>query len=535
MYIAPNTKVYVCRGIKWTNNYEHTVAFNNQTEQRAFILSHSLQTYTSNYYQREGRDYIRVKMPIGSAQSCNYLCWRNESFETISGQNDARWFFAFITGVEYVNNEVTEISYEIDVMQTFFLFYADNQMQFVEREIPIHDVAGDNLVPENIEIGDYVNSNIITSESFGTGMNLRNWSIVVACTFNNDSSLSNARGGFYAGTFSGVKYIAFTDPVACADFLARVVEQNKVSGVVSVFMMPRDFITGSQEVVGNIFPTATQKTFTYTIDNTKVSGHTPRNKKLLTYPFSFIVASNNNGNAAEFKIERFTGNSITFSLVGSMNCNPQIALIPNNYDGFGTNAVANQSIGGKISNMDEKLMVSGFPQCSFAVDSYKAWLAQNSYGLALGAASAVGSMAVGAMTGRVSTAAIGFSRASSLMAEVLQHRTLPPHAQGSDTSGALGAMRRLDFTIMQRQITKEFAEIIDSYFDRYGYAVHKLKSLDIRNRPHWYYVKTIDADIHGTFTNDYARKIESILNNGITFWRAGNEIGQYWLDNRPSS
>lgn len=529
MYIAPNTDVYVCRGITWSNDYEHTPVFANNAARLSYIQSKAVVTTATAYYQRDHRDYMRIRMPIGTAQTCNYIAWRNYSYPITSGATDARWIYAFITGCEYINNEVTEISYEVDVMQTYFPL-ADPAFYFVERETPATDKPGDNLVPEGLQVGDYVNSNILTSDSFGSGNSLRNWSIVVACTFNNDSTLSNARGGFYAGTFSGVKYIAFTDPIDCADFLARAVEQNKVSGVVSVFMMPTDFIQSSSSA-----GTATAKTFTYAVSNTSIDGYTPRNKKLLTYPYSFIVASNNNGSAAEYKIERFANPAtIVFSLLGSMNCNPQIALIPNSYDGFGTSVTAPQSIGGDVINLDEKLIVSGFPQCSFASDSFKAWLAQNSYGLALSGMSGISSVATGMVSGNPLAAVAGVRQTTSLLAEAAQHMTLPPQAHGSDTSGALAAMRRLDFTIMQRKITKEFARILDNYFDRYGYKTMRLKTLNLTNRPHWTYIKTMDAAVKGPFTNDYGARIAGILNKGITFWRYPNEIGMYSLNNSPA-
>lgn len=534
MYIAPNTEIYVCRGIPWTNRYEHTPAFTDNSPRLQYITQRAIRTQSSAYYQREHRDYIRIKMPIGTAQSCNYLAWRNTSFPMTPGYNDARWMYAFITGCEYINNEVTEISYEIDVMQTFFPYADPAAYYFVERETSATDEPGDNLVPEGLQVGDYVNENIITSEDFGTGKNLRNWSVVVACTFHDDSTLSNARGGFYAGTFSGVKYIAFTDTIDCADFLARAVEQNKVSGVVSVFMMPTDFVAESEVPPINP-PTAAVKSFTYTVDNTGFDDYTPRNKKLLTYPYSYIVATNNNGNAAEFKIERFASpDTVGFSLTGSMNCNPQIALIPQNYDGFGSNA-SGPAILGTVADLDSKLIVSGFPQCSFASDSFKAWLAQNSYGLALSGVSGLASIGTGLVSQNPLAAVAGVRQTTNLLADAAQHMTLPPQSHGTDTSGVLAAMRRLEFTIMQRKITKEFAMILDDYFDRYGYKTMRLKHLNLRQRPHWTYIKTINADVKGTFSQEYGAKIAQILDNGITFWRDPDEIGKYSLNNAPRS
>ena len=58
--------------------------------------------------------------------------------------------------------------------------------------------------------------------------------------------------------------------------------------------------------------------------------------------------------------------------------------------------------------------------------------------------------------------------------------------------------------------------------------------LDTPNRtasPHYTYIKTIDCEISGSLPADTAAKICSIYDNGVTFWRNGNEVGNYSVDN----
>jgi hypothetical protein len=66
-----------------------------------------------------------------------------------------KWFYAFIKGVEYINNSATEVEYEIDVMQTWYFDY-DVGESFVEREHSETDDVGDNIVPENVETGELI-------------------------------------------------------------------------------------------------------------------------------------------------------------------------------------------------------------------------------------------------------------------------------------------------------------------------------------------------------------------------------------------
>jgi len=50
-------------------------------------------------------------------------------------------------------------------------------------------------------------------------------------------------------------------------------------------------------------------------------------------------------------------------------------------------------------------------------------------------------------------------------------------------------------------------------------------------RPHWNYVKNKTTNLVGNAPADDVNQIVSIYNKGITFWKNGNEVGNYSLDN----
>ena len=60
-----------------------------------------------------------------------------------------------------------------------------------------------------------------------------------------------------------------------------------------------------------------------------------------------------------------------------------------------------------------------------------------------------------------------------------------------------------------------------------------IKTPNINSRPHWNYVKTINCVIVGEAPSDDIATICGIFNNGITFWKNGDEVGNYNLDNSP--
>lgn len=57
----------------------------------------------------------------------NYCMYQNEQFSD-------KWFYAFITGMRYVNHNMTEISLLTDVFQTW-QFDLDFKASFIEREM----------------------------------------------------------------------------------------------------------------------------------------------------------------------------------------------------------------------------------------------------------------------------------------------------------------------------------------------------------------------------------------------------------------
>ena len=68
----------------------------------------------------------------------------------------------------------------------------------------------------------------------------------------------------------------------------------------------------------------------------------------------------------------------------------------------------------------------------------------------------------------------------------------------------------------------------------FGYAVKRVKRIETRNRENWTYVKTNGANLHGKCGNIYNRKMVSILDNGITFWKDSiSKVCNYNLSNNP--
>lgn len=507
MYIAPNTTIRMLKDVPLDNTYRNTIYFAYVANQTSYFSGKTKYTFATQSYQRAQKGTLRIGRKADDLYDCNYLMFQNTAYGN-------KWFYAFVTGVEYVNNETSEVSFEIDVMQTWHFDY-DVKMSFVEREMSVTDKIGDNLVPENLEIGDYIYKDLGLTSLFNL------YQIVIAATF--DENMDDATGGMYGGVFSGLHYNVFSSWQSAASFIAEATEQNKADGIVSIFMLPIAFTADYQSSMPEVFDIERDKHLT------DIDGYIPKNNKLFTYPYNLLYVTNNEGNVANYAFEYFSTDKCNFNVSGAMCCTPECMLVPLNYKGV-------------EKNYNEKLTIGNFPQCAYTVDTFKAWVAQNQNQLALNAINAIGTTAAGAAamyaSGGMSGAGMtlnGIQQIGSLVASVNDKSTLPPHARGGGGSIINMANQIKGFQFYYAHIRAEFARIIDDYFNAYGYATHRVKIPNRVIRPHWNYVKTVNVSLTGSVPADDMAKLRQIYDNGVTFWRNGNEVGNYALDNRPSS
>lgn len=500
MWIAPNTDIKILSNCPLDNTYEHTIKFTDSYNQQLYFSSLAKFELDEYSYQRHNKGSIKVAVKMESLFDCNYIMFKNSSFEN-------KWFYAFITGINYINNESSEIIYEIDVLQTWAFDYS-LQKCFVEREHSSTDVIGENTIPEGLELGQYMYADLGIDERFSE------FNIVVAATF--DTTLQAATGGLYGGVYSGICYNVFTNVSAVNSFLTNVTTENKSGGIVSIFMIPKTFSYPATD----IRPTAYTKTVAKKHDN--LGGYVPNNKKLFTYPFNLLYVSDNMGRTANYRYEFFApASNCQFHLEGVMSCSPEIQLVPLNYSGV-------------EENINERLVITDFPQCAYNIDTFAAWLAQNKASLTVGGISEGIGAAINLATMNVSGFVSQAERVAGKLAQIYDTKTLPPQNHGKQSSSINIATGEQGFHFYYAFIRPEYAKIIDGYFDRYGYATHLHKVPNTDARPFWCYTKTVGCTITGEIPSDDISKICDIFNNGVTFWkyRANMQVGNYNQDNR---
>lgn len=543
MYIQPNTTVRLLTGVPLDNTYAHTIYFANATAQRQYFESKGKQgcLFSNQSYQRYAKGTIRLSKSADDIYDCNYMMFQNTSYGN-------RWFYAFINNINYVSNTVCEIEYEIDVIQTWF-FDVTLLRSFVEREHSATDVAGDNIVPEKVNIGEYWHSQNIETEMFD------DYCCIICCPYMRVSVLGQYKWLNISSDIplppkniqhlmNGLFYTVVKSEVDMGVFMYELNDQGLADSIVSIYPIPSDFVStySSGDVLDG---TPASKGYTYFENKpTTLGSYTPKNKKLLTYPYNKFVISTSDGNTREYAFEWFSS-SVRFNIYPNLLENASFKAVPINYKG-------------RAFDYEDTAMLTDFPLTSYVTDSFKAWLAQNKTRLALQTASGIASAGFGEIVagsqmltpvtkvlskkgaemmtkGYDQMATEGVRGVGGVISEIISHGINRYHAGGSADGSLEIAMQKKDFIGYQYFVNPKNAEIIDDFFNCYGYATHRVKVPNRNVRPHWTYVKTIDINLESNAPADDTNKIASIYDKGITFWRNASEVGRYDLDNSPAS
>lgn len=152
MATLPSTisRLTLLRGVPFSNDYQHTRYFETREEQLAYFSSKPVlySTLESNIIQAEGKTSIKVDMRIDDIRRANYLMFQNKDYSV-------RWFYAFITKLEYVNERVTIVHFELDVYQTWCKDYEIKPSYVVREHCKLWNSDGTPVINTQDEFLDY--------------------------------------------------------------------------------------------------------------------------------------------------------------------------------------------------------------------------------------------------------------------------------------------------------------------------------------------------------------------------------------------
>ncbi len=591
--MTPTSNIYLCANTNLNlraTDYD-TIYFATESAKRTWFASKTVRTLNDQMYTRIGnsavgssdrggqytiigRNRIKVMLPFGQVNTCDYLYFINPSYEN-------KYYYCFITDIQYVNDATTEIEYEEDVFMTWC-----NDMQlgysFVRRE----SVSRDYYFEARNEVEDYgINSVYHTYYRGDIGASYTQANqFVCVCTNellsgNGDVKTAITTSGGVDMTFKDINdfsmncgkpdnllyYIANLSSQTACSRLSKMILNANAENIISVFPVPRICIPGdaylsltststmdtiaivtSSGVPVNSRPQGTLaiefQTFHYSatartalfqdydistmaysvFDNTAM-----RNRKMYNSPYCNIRVVNNYGGYIDLNPQMILNAKnaelqpanikIQFILKGSLFLSPKVQLTVA-YDGF-------------VDNPNYKLDLVPQPSLPITSDVAQEWYRQNvlgetinmTMGLArLGGGLALSATGAGTMVG-IGMAASGLAEVGSYASNIWKVEHLPMSTTGGSDAGIGARSFGLDkFTIEFQSVDKQVAIDIDNYFTKYGYRVEQLKDVPfgLNGRSRFYYVQTDNLTIKGNVPAYAKAGIKRLYDKGIRLWSA---------------
>lgn len=111
--MALTTEVYLCKNTKLFPGCTDNYYFSSESARKSFFQGKSASGlhFTALSYQRETRA-MRLPIALMHAEECDYLMFNNPAYKN-------KWIYAFIEKCIYINDEVTEVRFIVDPVQTW--------------------------------------------------------------------------------------------------------------------------------------------------------------------------------------------------------------------------------------------------------------------------------------------------------------------------------------------------------------------------------------------------------------------------------
>lgn len=497
MVVEPQTNIYILRGVNLDTSYKNTLYFSSEAEQATFFKSKEAAFRPNCTYQRQTQKCF-LEVGRDAIYDCNYMMFQNSAFSN-------KWFYAFIIDIEYRNNETSVITFQIDIMQTWFFTGMQIKPCFIERMHAPTDALFSNLVTDTQPIG----------ETVAQSMNQRifsDWKIAIISS--RGTGGTQARGRIMNGVFNGFYFATFPSTVngiQDATNYVQLIEDDEKAQLLSVYMYPAE--GGDGEI-------SDAKQIIYSFNNsfTDINGYTPRNKKLFTYPYNYLSITNLNGQTINLRYEYFSNpGTTTFHIYVVIFPEPKIMLVPTNYRGMDI-------------AWDYSLTISSFPQCGVSADTFANQMRAN--------AGKTTAAAIGLAISTIATVATGGAAAPALaaagVATVQQAGTIfdasrqPPNTYGGLSGGDMAlAIGNVGFKFYNCGVNLQDAIILDDMWSMYGYPINQVITPNLAARPAFTYIKTKGAKATGNCPADDAAKINSIFDAGIWVWKNNDYVGNF--------
>lgn len=540
MAVTPNTDVYLLKCPIELDN-ANQVNFASASAQYNYFSSLPKIEAENFTYQRKD-SIIRFPAHIDSILEYNYVMYRNTNY-------GSKWFYAFITDMTYINDNMTAITIRTDVWQTW-QFDIEMKPSFIEREHVSNDAIGAHTLNENINTGEMM-INTVTNKTICAPDVDGAWIAMAVTEYPTRTQtgqpiLQQGVARLYNGIIQGCYLMLFEfnsqGTATLSDVIAWYDNNGKGDAITALYALPKN-IYPSNAITPHSIADPFEGTF-YTFNsavgatdmgttsislNASLNGYTPKNNKMLCYPYNYLLVTNNAGVNNIYHYEDFiTPSTVEFKYNGVVTEGSDVRAYPIDYKKNNTN----------FAGYNYGLSMGNTPTFSWNNDLYLNWKAQNSFqGVFNQAGRVVQAYEAQPEGGAEAPAGDVFSyfgrlieKGSNLVGATItgiknlitgsghQASLVPDQVTGSSTGDLNFSIGRCGFTFYQMSVRAEMASLIDNYFSMYGYKVNTVKDINITSRRCWNYIKCEQPNILGDIPQGDMNEIKGIFTNGVTFW-----------------
>lgn len=567
MIIRPQTRVRLFTNIPVDPSYQNVLQFDTLQEQTDYFMGQMAYREYTNFNYIDATQELRIPENMETMYNVSYIAYQNATF-------GSKWFYAFVNRMEYYSPNTTALFFTVDNYQSW-CFDIQLHNSFIERETTGTDNVGEYLLEEGLETGEY----ICTSEEYShdflsdvTG-NLNASFVIIGVSYGSGQTEINVQangttpdgefslayiipntikayngGKFVNGIFCGTNFISFycdlstpesvtASETSINNYITQKTASGQIEAITAAFMVKGYLIMALINESSNpIFPDG----WSYSISRpTTLNGYSPRNNKLFTREFLYLLATNNSGSVREFAWEYGNGGyNLSFTTRTALGNSPEMMLVPVNYNGI-------------QADYSNTMTINSFPLISYSYNSYQNELGLNRVANSVGAVngvldlgqsiitgnlksglSAANAIAENPKTGAISAAATKTSNiidninsvvdyaqgVADAVGKHVDHARAPNTTFGSCSPSIAFSLGKLDFNFRIMCVRPEFAKRADDYFSMYGYKVNQVKSINVHKRTNWDYIKCRNAVITGTCPQFIVKFFQDLFVRGVTFW-----------------
>lgn len=572
MMFIPDTEVRLLSNVPLSPNNEHQMTFPDKASQTSFFYNKGTFNFSDFTYVKADST-IQVPRGRDELYTVNYLMFRNEYFTT-------KWFYAYVTKLEYVNPNMTKIHFELDVYQTW-QFDIEFKPSYVVREhrnrwnadgSPVINTVDEGLdygsEYETVKVEQYVPFNdvfflVIVSQK-RMDVNSKeiepnvNGSIQPLTYYVHPFKLSGAAASV---TIDGTPQTL--DPVA--DVLKSLYKSTEtVNNIAALYITEYIGVTSLNFSMSEFEPVTIQdpdESFTtlrvkhkagysaleHNFGN-KYEGFTDVSEsKLLMHPYTVTVLTDLKGNHQELKNEYIKGQDLRITTKGSIGVSNKVAyhvsdyLIDSSVINSGEVSLENAIINNSPNDVPiiTDLLAAYLQGSRNQLENQKNSIVYNSImGTLSSAMGGIGQAmarnpvgAVGAVGGMMNSSMSAYFQIQGLNAKQQDLSAMPPQLSkmGGNTAFDYGNGIK-GLYIVKKQITVEYQKKLGDFFKMFGYKVNELKVPNLKTRAHYNFIQTSAANVKGNVPHDDLVKIKDMFNRGITLWH-GDWVGDYSLPN----